>query len=176
MILRNTTFPKAIQAPLNLFKSFPESNTRRGKRKYIHITLLELGNELVNRQKRKNVSKNAKISITLQEFDFLRAYVDIESPTFGNAYQSALKAGYSQSYCRVVRRNYPLWRMKWLKMALKDDGLVKMIEAMRNIDFGAFMPGERKLKQIIRKCERELIGMSAKEVISALDELLGKSI
>lgn len=122
------------------------------------------------------MSKNAKISITLQEFDFLRAYTDLESPTFGNAYQSALKAGYSKSYCRVIRRNYPLWRMKWLKMALKDDGLVKTIEATRNLDFGTPVPNERKMKQIIRRHERELIGMSAKEVISALDELLGKSV
>lgn len=106
----------------------------------------------------------------------MRAYADLESPTFGNAYQSALKAGYSKSYCRVIRRNYPLWRMKWLKMALKDDGLVKTIEATRNLDFGAPAPNERKMKQIIRKHERELIGMSAKEVISALDELLGKSV
>ncbi len=119
------------------------------------------------------MTKNTKISIPLQEFDFLRAYIDIESSTFANAYQSALKAGYSKSYCRVVRRNFPLWRMKWLKMALKDDGLVKTIEAIRNLDFGTPIVNEEKLKRIIRKRERELIGMSAKEVIRALDELLG---
>lgn len=122
------------------------------------------------------MTKNAKISITLKEFDFLRSYLDIASPYFGNAYQSALKAGYSKSYCRVVRRNYPLWRRKWLKIALKDEGLIKMIEATRNFDFGIPIPNERKMKQIIYKRECELIGMSAKEVISALDELLGKNI
>ena|SRR3989344_8042551 len=120
------------------------------------------------------MSKNAKISITLQEFDFLRAYIDIESPTFGNAYQSALKAGYAKSYARVIRRHYTQMRMKWLKMALKDDGLVRMIEATRHLDFGAPVINEEKLKRIVRKRERELIGMSAKELIRALDELLGK--
>ncbi len=112
-------------------------------------------------------------SITLHEFDFLRAYIDIASPTFGNAYQSALKAGYSKSYCRVIRRHYPVWRMKWLKNALKDEGLGRLIEATRHLDFGPPRISERKLKRIIRKNEKELGGMTAKEVIHALDELLG---
>lgn len=121
-------------------------------------------------------SRNKKICITLQEFDFLRAYIDIESPTFGNAYQSALKAGYTNTYARVIRRHYSLWRMKLLKMTLKDDDLVDMIEATRTLDFGTPILDERRLKQIIRERERELIGMSSQEVISALDELLGKSV
>lgn len=122
------------------------------------------------------MNKNIKIKITLQEFDFLRAYIDIGSTTFGNAYQSALKAGYSESYCRVIKRHYPNWRMKWLKTALKDDGLVKMIEATRDLEFGEPIADMEEMKRIICKREKELIGMSAKEVISALDELLGKSI
>ena len=122
------------------------------------------------------MAKYKKINITLHEFDFLRAYIDISSPTFGNAYRSALKAGYTRYYARVIRRHYQPWRMKLLKKALKDDDLVRMVEATRNLDFGTPMPDERKLKQIIRERERELIGMSAKEVINALDELLGKSM
>ncbi len=122
------------------------------------------------------MSKYQKINITLQEFDFLRAYIDIASPSFGNAYQSALKAGYTRYYARVIRRHYQPWRMKLLKKALKDDDLVRMVEATRNLDFGTPIPDERKLKQIIRERERELIGMSAKEVINALDDLLGKSM
>ena len=122
------------------------------------------------------MSKYQKINITLQEFDFLRAYIDIASPTFGNAYQSALKAGYTKTYARVIRRHYSVWRMKLLKMALKDTDLVGMIEATRNIDFGTTMPNKRKVQQIIHKRERELIGMTAKEVIDALDKLLGRNI
>jgi len=61
-------------------------------------------------------------------------------------------------------------------MTLKDDDLVGMIEATRNIDFGVPIPDERKMRRIIQQRERELIGMSAEEVISALDELLGKNI
>ncbi|OHB25851.1 MAG: hypothetical protein A2542_03425 [Parcubacteria group bacterium RIFOXYD2_FULL_52_8] len=122
------------------------------------------------------MGKNAKTSMTLQEFGFLRAYIDIASPTFGNAYQSALEAGYTNNYARVIKRHYSSWRLKLLKRALGDKDLVEMIEATRNIDFGVPVPNQRKLRQIIQRQERELIGMSAKEVISALDELLGKSI
>src|SRR3990167_5076903 len=107
------------------------------------------------------MSKNKKNSITLQEFDFLRAYIDIASPSFGNAFKSALKAGYANNYARVIRRHYQPWRMKLLKMALKDSDLVEMIEATRNLDFGEPIADMKKIKSIIHKREHELIGMSA---------------
>ena len=122
------------------------------------------------------MSKNKKINITLQEFDFLRGYIDLESSSFGNAYQSAIKAGYTKYYARVIRRHYQPWRMKLLKMALKDDDLVKMVEATRNLDFGEPIADMKKIKKIIRKREKALIGMTAEEVTRGLDELLGKSI
>ena len=106
----------------------------------------------------------------------MRAYTDIASPTFGNAYQSALKVGYRSNYGRVIRRNYPPLRMILLKKILKDENLARMIEATRNLDFGTPIPNERKVKQIIRAREHELIGMTSKEVISALEKLLGKNI
>ncbi len=138
--------------------------------KYIHYPI---GIRERRSSPKSTMPKNTKISITLQEFDFLRAYIDIGSLTFGNAYQSALKAGYSESYCRVVRRHYPTLRLKWLKNALEDEGLVRMVEATRHLDFGTPIANKAKIKEIVRRGERELIGMSAKEVIRALDELLG---
>ena len=115
--------------------------------------------------------------ITLREFDFLRHYADLESGTFGNAYRSALKAGYSKLYARVIGKNYPISRRKWLKSALKDEGLMRMIEATRHLDFGTPIPSLEGIKRIIRKRERELTGgMSAKEVMRALDKLLGEGI
>ena len=122
------------------------------------------------------MSKNKKFNITLQEFDFLRAYIDIGSPTFANAYRSCMQAGYSKSYCRIIRRNYPILRLKTLKTVLKDDGLVRMIEATRNLDFGEPIADMKKIKKIIRKREKALIGMTAEEVTRGLDELLGKRI
>lgn len=122
------------------------------------------------------MNKIIKNKITLKEFGFLRSYIDIASPTFGNAYKSALKAGYSMPYCRVIRRQYPAWRMRWLKRALGDDGLVRMIEATRHLSLGIPMANTATIKRIVRSGERKLIGMSAQEVISALEKLLGKSI
>lgn len=120
--------------------------------------------------------KKAIFKITLQELDFLRAFIDIGSPTFANAYQSCLRAGYAKSYCRVIRRNYPISRMKWLKNALKDEGLMRMIEATRNLDFGIPIKSHEEIRHIIRKREKDLIGMSGEEVLRALDTLLGKDI
>ncbi len=122
------------------------------------------------------MSKNAKVSITLHEFDFLRHYADLESETFGNAFQSAIRAGYSTSYARVIGRNYSILRRKWLKNALKDEGLVRLIEATRHLDFGTPIKTHEEIQGIVRERQRELLGMTAEEVISALDELLGGSI
>ena len=116
------------------------------------------------------------VNITLHEFDFLRHYADLASETFGNAYQSALKAGYSVPYARVIKRNYPISRREWLKSALKDEGLMKIIEATRHMDFGVPIKPYEEIRHIVREQERELIGMTAEEVIRGLDELLGDSI
>jgi phage terminase small subunit len=119
--------------------------------------------------------KNATISISTKELDFLRHYADLESETFGNAYRSALKAGYSASYARVIRRHYHPWRMKWLKKALKDKQFIKIVDAARNIkDDGVNYISEEKLRKISSKRARESYGMTAAEVIRALDELLGQ--
>lgn len=121
--------------------------------------------------------KKSLVKISLQEFDFLRAYIDLESPTFANAYQSALKAGYSKAYARVIRRHYPVFRLKWLKNVLKDEGMMRMIEATRHLDFGTPIPSLDRIKRVISKRERELTGgMSAKEIMRALDELFGEGI
>ncbi len=116
------------------------------------------------------------IQITLHEFDFLRHFANLESETFGNAYQSALKAGYSESYARVILRNYPVFRRKWLKKAMEDEDLVRVIEATRNIDLGEDIKTHEQLSRHIRKQERELIGMNAEELMRELDELLGWGI
>lgn len=120
--------------------------------------------------------KKVALNITLREFDFLRHYADLESESFGNAYQSALKAGYSESYARVIAKNYPLLRRRWLKTVLKDEGLMRVIEATRHIDFESPVESEAKVRRIIKKNEEELDGMSAEEVISALDALTKRDI
>ena len=123
------------------------------------------------------MSKNAKISISTQELDFLRHYADLGSDAFGNAYKSALRAGYSKSYARVIRRHYHQLRMIWLKRALKDEKLIKIVDVSRNIkDTGIPYISEGKMRKIRSKSEREHYGTTAKEVICELDTLLGPPV
>ena len=118
------------------------------------------------------MSKNT-INITLQEFDFLRAYIDIASPTFGNAFKSALKAGYTRYYARVIRRHYQPSRIIWLKRALKDEKLIRIVDASRNIkDDGVNYISKKKLRKLQSKGALELIGMTPQELFRELDNLL----
>lgn len=40
---------------------------------------------------------------------FISSYFDVDSPTFGNCYQSAKKAGYSDQTARNLTHNKPSW-------------------------------------------------------------------
>lgn len=44
-----------------------------------------------------------------QQTTFLKAYTDPKSPTWSNALQSALKAGYSQEYAESITAQMPNW-------------------------------------------------------------------
>jgi len=58
---------------------------------------------------------------------FLSHYLDPNSETFSNAYQSALKAGYSDEYAQVVTRG-----RSWLSEAVSDARLVTL--ATKNLE------------------------------------------
>jgi len=47
--------------------------------------------------------------LTPRQIEFLRGYNDPKSETFGNALQSALKAGYSQEYAESITHQLPDW-------------------------------------------------------------------
>lgn len=44
-----------------------------------------------------------------QQEAFLKAYLDPNEETWGNAYQSALKAGYSEEYAQNITGQLPKW-------------------------------------------------------------------
>jgi len=46
-------------------------------------------------------TKNKKIE-PFRQYRFIRNYFFYDSRTFGNAYRSAIKAGYSKSYARCI--------------------------------------------------------------------------
>ena len=65
--------------------------------------------------------------LTPQQETFLSYYLSPKSATWGNAYQSALKAEYSEEYATNITGQMP----KWLDEALSDSNLVE--KAMKNL-------------------------------------------
>lgn len=55
---------------------------------------------------------------------FLAAYIDPQSETFSNAYQSALRAGYEEEYAKVILSK----DLDWLSEAVNDNDLVRRAE------------------------------------------------
>lgn len=48
-------------------------------------------------------------TLTPQQSAFLKNYLDPKSPTWGNARQSAMKAGYSEEYADTITSQMPAW-------------------------------------------------------------------
>lgn len=63
-----------------------------------------------------------------QQIEFLVAYTNPRSPTWGNALQSALKAKYSQEYAETITAQMP----EWLSENLGKNKLVQKAE--KNLD------------------------------------------
>jgi len=72
------------------------------------------------------VKKDEKLSS--QQIKFLEFYLNVKSDTFGNAYQSGLKANYSKEYSENITHLMP----KWLSDNIGDTKL--LAKAMRNLD------------------------------------------
>jgi hypothetical protein len=57
-----------------------------------------------------------------RQVDFLKAYLDRQSDTFANAYQSAIKVGYSEEYAKtIVSRD-----LEWVSDAVRDEELIQI--------------------------------------------------
>lgn len=75
---------------------------------------------------------------------FLQHYLDPKSPTFSNALQSALKAGYAQEYAESITYQMP----DWLSENLGDASLVT--KAIANLD-GLLDEEDKKIKADMTK-------------------------
>ena len=62
-----------------------------------------------------------------RQIEFLRLYNDPKSETFGNALQSALKAGYSQEYAENITSLFPDWLKKGKSLTMKELEQIKPI-------------------------------------------------
>jgi ubiquinone biosynthesis protein UbiJ len=83
---------------------------------------------MAKKKKRKKDIKKALI-LNPQQEKFLNYYLDINSETFGNAYQSALKAKYSEEYAQNITALMP----SWLSENIGDTQLLqKAVENIKN--------------------------------------------
>lgn len=67
--------------------------------------------------------------LTLRQAEFLKYYLDPKSETWGNAKQSALRAGYSEEYAENITHLMP----EWLSDAIGDSRLITT--ALNNLVF-----------------------------------------
>jgi len=87
----------------------------------------------------------AEDKLTPKQIEFLRYYTDPKSPTFSNALQSALKAGYSQEYSEVITSQ----DNEWLSENLGD--LKRLKKAESNLDYFLNDCDDDKVKADITK-------------------------
>lgn len=111
------------------------------------------------------------MDLTLQQQAFLKAYLDPKSPTWGNALQSGLKAGYSQEYSESITHQMP----DWLAENLGKTKLV--IKAEKNLEMaldGLLDDAEKGKKEIQYKATEFTLKTLKKSDYSERTELTGK--
>lgn len=100
---------------------------------------------------------------------FLALYLDPKSPTFSNALQSALKAGYEQYYAEAITSKMPTWLAEKVRdndlVAKAEENLKEFVEMKHGGD-----PRWGKIKADISKFVAERL---KKEKWSARHELTG---
>lgn len=120
-----------------------------------------------------------------QQQEFLNNYCNPKSDTFGNALQSALKAGYAQNYAESITSFNPEWLQKGLgkygneKMLNKAEKVLEEtldIEVQNHVKVGDEVviktdPALLKIKQDTAKFIAERLG---KDKYSLRNELTGK--
>jgi len=80
----------------------------------------------VNRTRRK---RGNQWTTNPQQLDFIRYFLgDKTAPTYGNAYLSAIKAGYEESYASKITYDMPEWLQAWTRENISDDELVAICE------------------------------------------------
>jgi len=67
------------------------------------------------RERSSKVKQPNQWTGTPQQEEFLVRYMDPKSPTFANPYESAMEAGYSESYARIIAQ--PSVNRQWIQEA-----------------------------------------------------------
>lgn len=108
---------------------------------------------------------------------FLKEYTNPKSPLWGNALQSALKAGYTQEYSESITAKMPTWlaeavgKSKIIEKAEKNlenalDGLLDdPVKGGKQIQWKATEMALRTLKKEEYSERQELVGKDGKDLI-----------
>ena len=94
-----------------------------------------------------NPKTHEPIIINLYEQGFVRAYTDIDSPTWANAYKSAIVAGYSPTYARVILGHFPKWKIKKTLENMQNPLSKLAIKQLSSEDSRIYTPSKRELKR-----------------------------
>ena len=106
-----------------------------------------------------------------QKTAFLKYFLDPKSPTWGNYYQSGIKAGYDDDYARNLKNQMP----DWLRDNLDKSRLVQKAE--KNLELaldGGLDDAEKGKKEIQWKATEMTLKTLRKEDYSERTELTGK--
>ena len=104
---------------------------------------------------------------------FLKEYLDPKSPTWGNALQSGLKAGYTQEYSESITAQMP----DWLSERLGKSQLVQKAEKNMNLALeGLLDDPEKGKKEIQYKASEFILKTQGKELgYTERQEVTGKN-
>lgn len=123
------------------------------------------------------VIKEKKELLDPRQALFLNAYIDPKSKTFGNAYQSALGAGYSENYATTITAKAPEWLeengRRERRIALAEKHLDEVLDLPIKVQaMGAFGPiVDKKTKKPVMVNSMEVVKQKTKVMEFALERL-----
>ena len=105
-------------------------------------------------------------NLSPQQVEFIKGYFDKSSPTFGNATQSAIKAGYTQEYADSITSQMPKWLSDYMgkhkRMLMKAEKVLENSLETKddklNQDTAKFLAKTLGKKHYSEKTETEVSG------------------
>lgn len=110
------------------------------------------------------------MDFTPQQQEFLKYYFGKNEETFGNAYSSGIKAGFTHEYSRNITSLMP----KWLSEFIDDEKIIK--KAYRNLDMaldGLLDDPEKGSKNLQWKASEMTLKTRVKDKFSERQEITG---
>ncbi len=134
--------------------------------------------------KKDKKPKSVKSTLNPQQLQFLSYYANPQGETFGNLYQSAIKAGYEHNYATQIGSKGKVWIEKWMlefgRDLLRLQKAEKIFDRVLNEDYmedalGAFGPiYDKETGKIMKRVNTNIMDKNIK-VATFLAETTGRS-